>query len=175
MFDALQNKFQQAFKTLRVQAVLNEETIDETLREVRLALLDADVNLKVARELLDRVRVKAMGEEIRSSLSPSQEVVRIVRDELVELLGREASLLTFSKDYPTVFLVVGLQGSGKTTSAGKLALWLANKKKRPMLVSTDVYRPAAREQLAIIAKAIEVPCFPGEGIIAPVELALASQ
>ncbi len=175
MFDALQNKFQQVFKTLRVQGVLTEQVIDETLREVRLALLDADVNLKVVKELLDRVRVQALGEEIRSSLSPSQEVVRIVRDELVEILGREASLLTFSRDYPTVLLLVGLQGSGKTTTAGKLALWLAKKKKRPILVSTDVYRPAAREQLAIIAKAIGIPCFPGEGITVPVELALAAR
>ena len=101
------------------------------------------------------MRVKALGEEIRSSLSPGQEVIRIVRDELIEILGREASLLTFSKEYPTVFLMVGLQGSGKTTTAGKLALWLAGRKRRPMLVSTDVYRPAAREQLAVIAKAIQ--------------------
>src|SRR5579864_5439687 len=175
MFDTLQDKFQRVFKTLRVQGVLNEQAVDETLREVRLALLEADVNLKVVKELLDRVRVRALGEEVRSSLSPPQEVVRIVRDELIQILGGDAAFLTFSKDYPNVFLIVGLQGSGKTTSAGKLALWLANKKKRPMLVSTDVYRPAAREQLAIIAKAIQVPCFPGEGISSPIELALAAR
>jgi len=175
MFDTLQDKFQRVFKTLRVQGVLNEQAVDETLREVRLALLEADVNLKVVKELLDRVRVRALGEEVRSSLSPPQEVVRIVRDELIQILGGDAAFLTFSKDYPTVFLLVGLQGSGKTTTAGKLALWLANKKRRPMLVSTDVYRPAAREQLAIIAKAIQVPCFPGEGISSPIELALAAR
>ena len=122
MFDALQGKFQQVFKALRVQGVLSEAVVDETLRDVRLALLEADVNLKVVTKLLERVRVKALGEEVRSSLSPAQEVVRIVRDELVEILGREASLLSFSKEYPTVFLLVGLQGSGKTTTAGKLAL-----------------------------------------------------
>ena len=138
MFDALQGKFQQVFKTLRVQGVLSEAVIDETLRDVRLALLEADVNLKVVTALLERVRVKALGEEVRGSLSPAQEVVRIVRDELVEILGREASLLTFSKEYPTVLLLVGLQGSGKTTTAGKLALWLSKRKRRPMLVSTDV-------------------------------------
>ena len=149
---------------MRVQGVLNEEVVDETLREVRLALLEADVNLNVVKALLDRVRVKALGEEIRSSFSGGQEVVRIVRDELIEILGREASLLTFSKEYPTVFLLVGLQGSGKTTTAGKLALWLSTRKRRPMLVSTDVYRPAAREQLAVIAKAIQVPCFAGQGV-----------
>jgi signal recognition particle subunit SRP54 len=175
MFDALQDKFQHVFKTLRVQGVLNEQAVDETLREVRLALLEADVNFKVVKELLDRVRVRALGEEVRSSLTPAQEVVRIVRDELIQILGGDAAFLTFSKDYPTVFLLVGLQGSGKTTTAGKLALWLASKKRRPMLVSTDVYRPAAREQLAIIAKAIQVPCFPGEGISSPIELALAAR
>jgi len=160
---------------LRVQGILNEEVVDETLREVRLALLEADVNLKVVKALLERVRVKALGEEIRSSLSPGQEVVRIVRDELIEILGREASLLTFSREYPTVFLLVGLQGSGKTTTAGKLALWLSSRKRRPLLVSTDVYRPAAREQLAVIAKAIQLPCFAGVGMNSPIDLALAAR
>jgi signal recognition particle subunit SRP54 len=149
--------------------------VDQTLREVRLALLEADVNLNVVKELLDRVRVMARGEEVRSSLSPVQEVIRIVRDQLIEILGREASLLTFSKEYPTVFLMVGLQGSGKTTTAGKLALWLAGRKRHPMLVSTDVYRPAAREQLAIIAKAIQIPIFAGESINSPIELAMAAR
>jgi len=175
MFDALQDKFQRAFKSLRGQGVLNEHLVDETLRDVRLALLEADVNVKVVKALLDRVRVRALGEEVQQSFSPAQEVVRIVRDELIEILGREAALLTFSKDYPAVFLIVGLQGSGKTTTAGKLARWMATKKKRPMLVSTDVYRPAAREQLAIIAKAVGIPCFPGEGITSPIDLALAAR
>jgi signal recognition particle subunit SRP54 len=175
MFDALQDRLQGVFKALRIHGVLTEEVVDQTLREVRLALLDADVNLKVVKELLDRVRVKALGEEIRSSLAPAQEVVRIVRDELIQILGREASLLTFSRDFPTVFLMVGLQGSGKTTTAGKLALWLAGRKRRPLLVSTDVYRPAAREQLAVIAKAVQIPIFAGEGINSPIELAMAAR
>ena len=175
MFDALQDKFQRVFKSLRGQGILNEPLVDETLRDVRLALLEADVNVKVVKALLDRVRVRALGEEVQQSFSPAQEVVRIVRDELIDILGRDAALLTFSKDYPTVFLIVGLQGSGKTTTAGTLARWLATKKKRPLLVSTDVYRPAAREQLAIIAKAIEIPCFPGESISSPIELALAAR
>jgi len=160
---------------LRVQGVLSEDVVDETLREVRLALLEADVSLNVVKALLERIRVKALGEEIRSSLSPGQEVIRIVRDELVEILGREASLLTFSKEYPTVFLLVGLQGSGKTTTAGKLALWLSGRKRRPMLVSTDVYRPAAREQLAVIAKAVQIPCFAAPEINSPIALALAAR
>jgi signal recognition particle subunit SRP54 len=175
MFDALQEKFQRVFKTLRGQGILNEALVDETLGDVRLALLEADVNVKVVKELLARVRVRALGEVVSASFTPAQEVVRIVRDELVEILGREAALLTFTREYPNVFLLVGLQGSGKTTTAGKLALWLAKKRKRPVLVSTDVYRPAAREQLAIVAKAIEIPCFPGEGITSPIELALAAR
>jgi signal recognition particle subunit SRP54 len=175
MFDQLQEKFQKVFKNLRIQGVLTEDVVDGALREVRLALLEADVNFKVVKDLLDRVRVKALDQEVRSSLSPAQEVVRIVRDELVEILGQKESLLTFSKEYPTVFLMVGLQGSGKTTTSGKLAKWLAGHKKRPMLVSTDVYRPAAREQLAIIAKEIDIPVFPGEGLNSPLELALAAR
>jgi len=175
MFDALQDRLQKVFKNLRIQGVLNDEVVDQTLREVRLALLEADVNLNVVKELLERVRVQALGEEVRSSLSPVQEVIRIVRDELIAILGREASLLTFSKEYPTVFLMVGLQGSGKTTTSGKLAMWLAARKRRPILVSTDVYRPAAREQLAIIAKAIQIPLFAGTGINSPIELAMAAR
>jgi signal recognition particle subunit SRP54 len=175
MFDALQDRLQKVFKGLRIQGVLNDEVVDQTLREVRLALLDADVNLNVVKELLERVRIKALGEEVRSSLSPVQEVIRIVRDELIQILGREASLLTFSKEYPTVFLMVGLQGSGKTTTSGKLALWLAGRRRRPMLVSTDVYRPAAREQLAVIAKAVQIPIFAGTGINSPIELAMAAR
>jgi len=175
MFDALQEKFAKVFKSLRIQGVLTEEAIDESLREVRLALLEADVHYKVVKDLLDRVRVRALGETVKQSLTSSQEVVRIVRDELVDLLGGKEAALTFSREYPTVFLMVGLQGSGKTTTSGKLALWLAQRRRRPMLVSTDVYRPAAREQLAIIAKAVEVPCFPGEGISSPIDLAMAAR
>src|SRR5579872_5688163 len=175
MFDALQERLQKVFKNLRIQGVLNDEVVEQSLREVRLALLEADVNLNVVKQLLERVRVKAMGEEVRASLSPAQEVIRIVRDELLQILGGDASLLTFSKEYPTVFLMVGLQGSGKTTTSGKLALWLAGRRRRPLLVSTDVYRPAAREQLAVIAKSIQVPIFPGEGIDSPIELAMAAR
>ncbi|MGH9470182.1 MAG: signal recognition particle protein [Terriglobia bacterium] len=175
MFDALQEKFQNVFKAVRIQGTLNEETVEESLREVRLALLEADVNFNVVKELIDRIRIKALDQDVRSSLTPGQEIIRIVRDELIEILGRKESLLLFSKDYPTVFLMVGLQGSGKTTTSGKLALWLTRKKRRPMLVSTDVYRPAAREQLAIIASQIEAPIFTGEGISSPIDIALAAR
>jgi signal recognition particle subunit SRP54 len=175
MFEALQDKFQQAFKNLRGRGALTPEAIDETLRDVRMALLEADVNFNVVKALLERVRVRALGEEIGATFTPAQEVVRIVRDELVDILGRDASLLTFSKEYPTVLLMVGLQGSGKTTTSGKLALWLSKKKKRPMLVSADVYRPAAREQLAVIAQSTGIPCFAGDGIDSPLALALAAR
>ena len=175
MFEALQDKFQQAFKNLRGRGSLTPEAVDETLREVRMALLEADVNFNVVKALLERVRVRALGEEIGATFTPAQEVIRIVRDELVDILGRDASLLTFSKEYPTVLLMVGLQGSGKTTTSGKLALWLSKKKKRPMLVSVDVYRPAAREQLAVIAESIGIPCFAGEGIDSPIDLAVAAK
>ncbi len=175
MFESLQDKFQQAFKNLRGRGTLSPEAIDETLRDVRMALLEADVNFNVVKALLERVRVRALGEEIGATFTPAQEVVRIVRDELVDILGRDASLLTFSKEYPSVLLMVGLQGSGKTTTSGKLALWLSKRKKRPMLVSVDVYRPAAREQLAVIAQAVGIPCFAGDGISSPVDLALAAR
>ncbi|MGH9450441.1 MAG: signal recognition particle protein [Terriglobia bacterium] len=175
MFDTLQDKFQSVFKALRLQGALTEETVDEVLREVRIALLEADVNFKVVKDLLDRVRVKALCVDAGSNLTPAQEIIRIVRDELIEILGRKESLLSYSKEYPTVFLMVGLQGAGKTTTSGKLALWLAKKKRRPMLVSTDVYRPAAREQLAVIAQAAGIPIFKGEGINSPIELALAAR
>ena len=175
MFETLQDKFQQAFKNLRGRGTLTPEAVDEALREVRMALLEADVNFNVVKALLDRVRVRALGEEIGATFTPAQEVVRIVRDELVDILGRDASLLTFSKEYPTVLLMVGLQGSGKTTTSGKLALWLSKKKKRPMLVSADVYRPAAREQLAVIAQSIGIPCFAGDGVDSPIELAQAAK
>lgn len=175
MFDNLQEKFQSAFKSLRLQPALTEEGVDEVLRDVRMALLEADVNFKVVKELLERVRAKALSLDTKSTLTPAHEVVRIVRDELIEILGRKESLLTYSKDYPTVFLMVGLQGAGKTTTSGKLALWLSKKKRRPMLVSTDVYRPAAREQLAVIARETGIALFAGEGINSPIELALAAR
>ena len=175
MFEALQEKFERVFKTLRIEGTLSEESLDATLREVRMALLEADVNLKVVKDLLERIRVRALGETVRKGLTPGQEIIRIVRDALVGLLGRDTSEIIYSRELPSVFLLVGLQGSGKTTTTGKLAKWLEKKGKRPMLVSTDVKRPAAREQLAIIAKQIGIPCFPGEGLDEPLALARAAR
>ncbi len=175
MFESLQEKFERVFKNLRIAGSLTEKSLDATLREVRMALLEADVNFKVVKELLERIRVRALGEAVREGLTPAQEVVRIVRDELVALLGRDTSDLVFSRDLPSVFLLVGLQGSGKTTTTGKLARWLAKKGKRPMVVSTDVRRPAAREQLAVIADQVGTACFTGEDLDQPLALARAAR
>src|SRR6184192_1953380 len=162
MFENLQEKLQRAFKSLRGEAVLNEENIQEALREIRLALLEADVNFKVVKELIDHIREKALGQEVMTALSPAEQVIKIVRDELVETLGRDTARFKFASQPPTVILMAGLQGSGKTTTSGKLAHWLQKGGHRPMLVSVDVYRPAAREQLKVVAQAIKTNLYEGE-------------
>jgi signal recognition particle subunit SRP54 len=162
MFENLTDKLQRAFKNLRGQGTLNEENIGEALREIRLALLEADVNFKVVKELIDRIREKALGQEVMTALSPGEQVVKIVRDQLVEVLGHDTAKLKFASQPPTVVLMAGLQGSGKTTTAGKLAHWLKNGGHRPLLVSVDVYRPAAREQLKVVAQAIKTPLYEGQ-------------
>jgi signal recognition particle subunit SRP54 len=162
MFENLQEKLQRAFKTLRGQAKLTEENIDEALREIRLALLEADVNFKVVKQLIDQIRAKAVGQEVMTALSPGEQVIKIVRDELVEVLGKETARVKFASQPPTVVLMAGLQGSGKTTTSGKLAHWFKNGGHRPLLVSVDVYRPAAREQLKIVAQAVKAQIYEGE-------------
>src|SRR5499425_936775 len=161
MFENLQEKLQRAFKTLRGQAVLNEENIQEALREIRLALLEADVNFKVVKELIDRIQAKAVGQEVMTALSPGEQVIKIVRDELITTLGKDTAKLKFASQPPTVVLMAGLQGSGKTTTSGKLANWLKNGGHRPLLVSVDVYRPAARQQLKVVADAIKANIYVG--------------
>jgi signal recognition particle subunit SRP54 len=161
MFENLQGKLQQAFKTLRGQARLTDENIQESMRELRVALLEADVNFKVVKLFIDRVQAKAVGQEVLTALSPGEQVIKIVRDELVELLGKDTARVKFASQPPTVILMAGLQGSGKTTTSGKLAHWLKNGGHRPLLVSVDVYRPAAREQLKIVAQAVKVPIYEG--------------
>ena len=161
MFENLTEKLQRAFKNLRGQGILNEENIGEALREIRLALLEADVNFKVVKELIDHIREKAVGQEVMTALSPAEQVVKIVRDELINLLGRDTARLKFASQPPSVVLMAGLQGSGKTTTSGKLASWLKKGGHRPMLVSVDVYRPAAREQLRVVAKAIGAHIYEG--------------
>ena len=162
MFENLQEKLQRAFKALRGQAVLNQENIQEALKEIRLALLEADVNFKVVKELIDRIQAKAVGQEVLTALSPGEQVIKIVRDELVTTLGKDTAKLKFASQPPTVVLMAGLQGSGKTTTSGKLANWLKNGGHRPLLVSVDVYRPAAREQLKVVAQAIKANLYEGE-------------
>jgi signal recognition particle subunit SRP54 len=176
MFDNLSEKLQRVFKNLRGEGKLTAENMESALREIRIALLEADVHFKVVKQLLENVKQKAMGEEVLQSLSPAQQVIGIVRDELVKILGSHESKLRFSNDPPSVFLIVGLQGSGKTTSTGKLARWLSKNGHSPMVVSVDVYRPAAREQLRVVARDINIPIYAGaESETAPLDLARSAR
>src|ERR1700727_12290 len=169
MFENLTEKLQRTFKNLRGQGKLTEEHLDAALAEIREALLEGDVNVGVADEFMSHVRAKALGSEVLLQLSPDQQVVKIVRDELGELLGKEAKPQYGSKP-PAVWMIVGLQGSGKTTSTGKMGKWLAEHGHRPLVVSTDVYRPAAREQLAQVAKSTGTPLWTGTGTAHPLEI-----
>jgi signal recognition particle subunit SRP54 len=170
MFESLSEKLQRAFKNLRGEGRLTEQHIDEALKEIRIALLEADVNFKVVKQFTDAVRAKAVGQNVLQALSPGQQVIKIVRDELVDMLGGENVRVHFSSQPPTVIMLVGLQGAGKTTSAGKLSKWLSKNDHRPMLVSVDVYRPAAREQLKVIAREIGVKIWEGEATDKPLTL-----
>src|SRR3954465_12709243 len=171
MFESLSDKLKRTLKNLRGEGVLTKEHVDAALREIRLALLEADVNYKVAKDFIASVKEKAEGQEVWTDLKPSDQVVKIVFDELVELLGGTSSRLVFTKTVPNVVMVVGLQGSGKTTSTGKLALWLAkNQQRKTLLLSVDVYRPAAREQLKVIAKATGQAIFEMPGTDDPLTL-----
>jgi signal recognition particle subunit SRP54 len=169
MFENLTEKLQRTFKNLRGQGKLTEEHLDAALAEIREAMLEGDVALPVIDELLASIRSKALGSEVMLQLSPDQQVIKLVRDELTTLLGKHAKPL-FASRPPSVWMIVGLQGSGKTTTTGKLAKWLAQHGHRPIVVSTDVYRPAAREQLAQVAKAINVSLWPGAGTDKPLEI-----
>jgi len=164
MLEGLSSRIQDTLRKLRGEGRVSEEHLQAAMREIRLALLEADVNFKVVKEFVASVREKALGQDVLKSLTPGQQVVKIVRDELIELLGRDPSRLEFKKSPPTVILMVGLQGSGKTTSTGKLASWLSKQGRRPLMVSADVYRPAAIEQLAIIARALDLPVYESESM-----------
>ncbi len=169
MFENLTDKLQRVFKNLRGQGKLNEEHLNVALAGIRDALLEGDVNVGVADELLAHIHDKALGSEVLLQLSPDQQILKIVRDELLILLGQHAKPL-FASRPPSVWMIVGLQGSGKTTTTGKLAKWLAAHGHRPLVVSTDVYRPAAREQLAQVAKAVGIPCWPAANTNKPIEI-----
>src|SRR2546428_5566437 len=171
MFESLSDKLKRTLKNLRGEGVLTKEHVDAALREIRLALLEADVNYKVAKDFIASVKEKAEGQQVWVDLRPAEQAVKLVFDELVELLGGQSSRLVFTKTSPNVVMIVGLQGSGKTTSTGKIARWLAqNQQRKPLLQSRDVYRPAAREQLRVIAKATGQSIFEKPETNDPLEL-----
>lgn len=170
-FENLGDKLQSAFKDLRGKGKLSESDIDGALREVRRALLEADVNFKVAKDFIAHVRDKAMGEEVFGSLKPDQTVIKIVKDELTELLGGTQSKITLSSSGMTIIMLVGLQGAGKTTTAGKLALMFKKKGHRPMMAACDVYRPAAIKQLEVLGEQTDVPVYRMPPNVDPVHIA----
>jgi signal recognition particle subunit SRP54 len=171
MFENLSERLEKSFKILRGQGRISEINIAETLKEVRRALLDADVNFKIAKQFTDNVKSKALGQEVLKSVNPSQMMVKIVHDELADLMGGDNADINI-KINPSVILIAGLQGSGKTTFSGKLAKWVKIKRgKNPMLVACDVYRPAAIEQLKIIGSQAEVPVYTEDGNMNPVQIA----
>jgi signal recognition particle subunit SRP54 len=175
MLDALTQRFSSVVKTLRGHSRITEDNIQDMVREVRLALLDADAGLPVVKDFVARVREKAMGQEVIGSLTPGQALVGIVHQELANLMGGANAELSFASQPPAVILLAGLQGSGKTTSAGKLARLIGNTtKKKILLVSTDVYRPAAIDQLATLAKALGVEMYPSDPSQKPVDIARAA-
>jgi len=168
MLDTLSSRLQDVFRSLRGQSRLDEASVDAALREIRLALLEADVNFRVVKAFIDRVRAKAVGDEVLKSLTPAQQVVRIVRDEMLALFGDVTGGLSETTRMPRVVLMLGLQGSGKTTTSAKLGRWLAQQGRHPMLVSTDVRRPAAIEQLSVLAGQVGVRVHDPEGEMDPV-------
>ena len=171
MFENLSERLERSFKILKGEGKITEVNVAETLKDVRKALLDADVNYKVAKTFTDTVKEKALGQDVLTSVRPSQLMVKIVHDELASLMGGEAVELEL-KSRPSVILMSGLQGSGKTTMSGKLALMLKNKKhRRPLLAACDVYRPAAIDQLSVLGEQIEVPVYKEEGNKNPIEIA----
>lgn len=172
-FDNLSSKLQDAFKKLKGKGRLTEKDIKEAMREVKLALLEADVNFKVVKEFVANVSGKCVGEDVLESLTPAQQVIKIVNEELTNLMGESESKLTYSSSGVTVFMLVGLQGAGKTTMAGKLALHLRKQNKKPLLVACDIYRPAAIKQLQVVGKQIDIPVFSMGDKVKAVDIAKA--
>jgi len=170
MFENLAEKLEGVFKRLKGRGRLDEENVKEALKEIRMALLEADVNFKVVKDFIEEVRSRAVGQEVLESITPGQQIVEIVRDRLVELLGGTSSQLKFGNRFPAPIMLVGLQGCGKTTTAAKLARVLAQSGKRVGLVSADVYRPAAMEQLRVLAEKIGAPAFPADSRQNPVNI-----
>ena len=159
-FESLGDKLQGVFKKLRGKGKLTEKDIKDAMREIKLALLEADVNFKIVKEFINKVSEKALGADVLESLTPSQQLVKIVNDELTEMIGgSEAATLQFSTKSPTVIMMCGLQGAGKTTATAKLALHLSKQSRRPLMVACDIYRPAAVKQLEVLGKQINQPVF----------------
>ena len=173
-FDGLASKLQDTLKKLKGKGKLTEKDIKEAMREVKLALLEADVNFKVVKKFISNVKDKCVGEEVLNSLTPGQQVIKIVNDELTTLMGETESKLKYSDNGPTVFMLVGLQGAGKTTMAGKLALHLRKKNKKPLLVACDIYRPAAIKHLQVVGKQIDIPVFSMGDKVKAVDIAKAA-
>lgn len=174
MFDSLSDRLESVFRKLRGHGRLDENNIQEGLREVRMALLEADVNFRVVKEFIERVRERALGQNVLASLTPGQQVVKIVHEELIELLGGESSVLEFKGKPPYVIMMAGLQGSGKTTSSAKLALYLRRQKYTPYLVPADVYRPAAIDQLQKLGAELGIPVYPSTVEMNPVDICVAA-
>lgn len=173
-FEGLSDKLQGVFKGLKGKGSLTEADINAAMREVKLALLEADVNFKVVKEFVADVKEKSLGEEVMASLTPAQQVIKIVNEELVELMGGTSSKLTYSPKGFTIYMMVGLQGTGKTTTCGKLAKWLKKNGKKPMLCACDIYRPAAIDQLEVVGESVDVPVFTMRESKNPSEIASAA-
>ena len=170
-FESLSAKLQATMKKLRGQTRVTEKDVKDFMREIRMALLEADVNYKVVKDFVAKVSEKAVGQSVMESLTPGQQIVKIVDEELTELLGSTEAKLDFSRSAPHVIMMVGLQGAGKTTGSGKLALHLRKQGKKPLLVACDVYRPAAVKQLQVLGGQIDIPVFTGEEGQSPVQIA----
>jgi signal recognition particle subunit SRP54 len=171
VFEGLSEKLQNVMKKIKGQGRINEKNVKEMMREVRMALLEADVNFKVAKEFIANVSERAVGQDVMESLTPGQQVVKIVHEELIKLMGGDVEKLTFSSSPPTVYMMVGLQGAGKTTASAKLANHLRKQGKKPLMVACDVYRPAAVKQLQVLGKQLDVPVFEMGTETTPVEIA----
>ncbi len=174
-FESLSDKLQQAFGKLKGKGVITEKDLNDAMREVKLALLEADVNFKVVKEFVAAVKEKSMGAEVMKSLTPSQQIIKIVDQELVQLLGGTASKLTYSPSGFSIYMLVGLQGTGKTTTAGKLANFLKQSGKKPMLCACDIYRPAAIDQLEVVGKSVNTPVYVDRESRDPSEIAMAAK
>ena len=169
-FESLSNKLQEVFKQLRSKGILTENDVKTAMREVKIALLEADVNFKIVKQFIKKVTERAVGTEVLEGLNPGQQVIKIVNEELIDLMGTTQSKLTFANRPPTIYMMVGLQGAGKTTSSGKLAGLLRKQGKNPLLVACDVYRPAAIKQLQVVGKTYNIPVFEMGDTVSPVEI-----